>query len=471
MLDRVSAWSLRRRLALIASFALVSSIAFGGVAMYWAAGIEDDQMLDARLEQLGATVLSFVENELSSTAFVDPDKLPHLKTRPSAALLYRYQVWSRQGSLLLRSHETTADAPLMPLSSLGFATRSIQGEEYRVFALPSKNRELIVQVAENIAERSSQVGLSTAYYAGFLLIPFAVVSGASWLMLRRSLRAVETMADQLHHRNPLDLTPLRVDDPPLELLPILKSIDTLFDRVGDALSTERRFTSVAAHEMRTPLAGLRAQSQLASSARNDAERQDALDSLRTGVDRTSRLLDQLLDLARVEALPADGNRGIEGVDITSVYQDVMVELGPAAATKQISVGALFESGTLQGHRFGLSVLLRNLLANAIAYSPAGGRVEVHCAPQGGLIALTVDDSGPGIRAADRERAFERFTRLGQTRTQGVGLGLSIVLSAVQLHHARIELLDSPLGGLRVQVLFAPIAGAAQPPHDGQRTPA
>lgn len=455
MLERLSTWSLRRRLALIAAFAMVASIAFGGIAMYWAASIENDQMLDARLEQFGATVLSFVENELGDVSLVDPAKLPRLKTRPSAALLYRYQVWSRQGSLLMRSHEAPEDVPLMALPRLGFATVAIKGEAYRVFSLPSKNREFVVQVAENTDERWGQIGLITAYYMGFLLIPFGMVFGGSWLMLRRSFRSVETMADQLSHRNPLNLASIRVEDPPRELLPILNSIDTLFARVGHALSTERRFTSVAAHEMRTPLAGLRAQSQLASSARNDDELQDALKSLRVGVDRASHLLDQLLDLARVEALPADEAVHLESVNMADVYQHVMLELGIRAAKKQLSVSARFSVEVLQGLPFALSVLLRNLIVNAIIYSPVGARVEVQCAPQGDSIALTIDDAGPGIRPADRERAFERFDRLGRARADGVGLGLSIVLSVVELHRAKIQLLDSPLGGLRVKVLFLP----------------
>jgi signal transduction histidine kinase len=172
------------------------------------------------------------------------------------------------------------------------------------------------------------------------------------------------------------------------------------------------------------------------------------------------MLDQLLDLARIEALPNDGTRRLEQVNISEVYEDVMNDLEPARAKKQISLGALFLVTELHGHEFGLYVLLRNLLANAILYSPMGGRVEVHCAPQGKRISLTVDDAGPGIPAVDRESAFERFNRLGQMQTEGVGLGLSIVLSVVELHGAKIELLDSPLGGLRVQVLFEPVSGAA-----------
>jgi signal transduction histidine kinase len=131
----------------------------------------------------------------------------------------------------------------------------------------------------------------------------------------------------------------------------------------------------------------------------------------------------------------------------------MDELGPRAASKRIAVSARFPVDTIRGHRFALHVLLRNVLANTIAYTPEDGRVEVNSFARDGAVVLTIDDSGPGIRAEDRERAFERFNRLGATQVEGVGLGLSIVHSVVELHRAQLRLLDSPIGGLRVEVVF------------------
>jgi two-component system sensor histidine kinase QseC len=470
MLDRSSRWSLRRRLTLIAGGAMVTSVLVGGVAMYWAAGIESDQMLDARLEQLGAAIAAFAEHEMAEEG-VDiagaeqvetlpaptvgaSAALPHsLTTRTSAALMYQYQVWTRDGRLLMRNHEAPEDAPLAALARFGFTDRVIDGELHRVLALPFKGGDFVVQIAENHGERRATLALVTVYYAVFLLIPFGLVFGVSWLLLRRSFRAVETVAAQLGDRNPLDLSPIAIGDPPAEMVPILNSIDALFARVGQALSAERHFTSLAAHEMRTPLAGLRAQAQLAGSASDAAELREALDALRTGVDRTSHLLDQLLDLARVEALPKDRGPYRGRVSLPDLYRDVMADLEARAAARQITIATRFAAAELHGHRFALSVLLRNLLANAITYSPAGGRVEVQCIRLNDAVELTVDDAGPGIAPADRARAFERFQRLEQPQDHGVGLGLSIALSVAELHGARIELLPSPLGGLRVRVLF------------------
>jgi len=460
----VHAWSLRRRLILIALFTVLSSVALGGAAMYWAASNENEQILDARLEQFGATVLSYAEDELSASTKDAETTLPPLKTRPSAGVIFQYQIWSRQGRLLMRSHEAPSDFALAPLTQLGFTDRIVNGENHRVFALSSTDRSLVVQVAENVHEQWREIVGLTAYYMAYLLIPFSAVCAISWVLLQRVIRAAGAMADALGQRNPLDLTPLRFEDPPQELRPVVQSMNALFARIGRALSTERQFTALAAHELRTPLSGLRAHAQLASLASNEQELQDALESMRIGVDRVSHLIDQLLDLAQIEALSTDGAHLFATVRLADVYESVMADRGLAANGQHHEIQAQFLADSVQGHFGGLAVLMRNLLANALLYTPAGGRVQISCELVGEHTQLTVDDSGPGIPAADRERAFERFIRLEPQRVPGVGLGLGIVLSVVEMHGARIQLADSPLGGLRVMVQFGsppparPVAG-------------
>jgi len=459
----VSVWSLRRRLLWIAAAALLASLLLGGLAMYSAASIEGDQMMDASLEHLGAAVLAFVEEEIEeemAEVAAGMHSLPlNNVTRPSAALLYRFQVWSRHGTLMMRSYEAPADRPLMGLTRLGFDTVRIGGEQYRSFALPTKDHEYVIQVAENVDERWAQTTKLTAYYVAFLLVPLALVFGATLLWLRRSLHAVDSLADQLSQRRALDMKPVEVADPPRELLPILKSIDGLIARVGHALSIERGFTAVAAHEMRTPLAGLRAHAQLATKAQSAEELKWALDSLMIGADRASHLIDQLLDLARVDTMPKDVESLFEPVDLSDVYQEVMQELGPRGEKKHISFSARFPADEVLGHRFAVHVLMRNLIANAITYTPEGGQVEVSAQRQGTAVVLSVDDSGPGIPLKSRERALERFNRLGRTQADGVGLGLAIVHSVSELHRAALSLSDSHLGGLRVQVAFEPATAA------------
>lgn len=463
--DRRSQWSLLIRLAWIATAAVVASLLFGGFAMFWAASIENDHMIDARLEQFGATMQALVAESLTGLQGDAAAPPVPLKTRPTATLLYRYQVWTRDGALLLRSHEAPAAGPMTELAQLGYSSRTIDGEEHRVFSLPSRDGRYVIQVAENLSEAWTQVGLTTAYYAAFLLLPFGLVLLATWYLLRRALHSLNALADGLKSRNPLELTPLSVDEPPRELVPILQALDKLIGGMQRALSIERSFTALAAHEMRTPLAGVRAQAQLLTQEDLPPEPKESALALMKGVDRASHILDQLLDLARVEALAIAGEPEFKQVRITDVYQEVLHDLALRIRRRQVSVTARLGDEQLHCHGFALSVLLRNLLANAILYSPAGGRVELVVIPGEQDVMLAVDDSGQGIPEAERERAFERFNRLGRSQADGVGLGLSIVLMVVELHRARIQLTSSPLGGLRAQVHFprergAPAAGYA-----------
>jgi signal transduction histidine kinase len=462
---RTSNWSLQRHLALIAAGSLAVSVLVGGGAMYWAASVENDQMLDARLEQMGAAVAALAEHRMDQEGLGvhgsdQIDSIPPITTRTSAALLYRYQVWSRNGRLLVRSNEAPAAAPIVALRRFGFTDLVIDGRQHRVFALPVREGEFVVQIAEDLGERWVEIGEITAYYAAFLLIPFGLVVGVSWLLLRRSFRAVDSIAEQLGQRNPRDLMPLDVVDPPREVLPVLESTDILFGRVGRALSVERRFTSMAAHELRTPLAGLQAQAQVAATARDGGELRDALNAMRKGVDRASYLLDQLLALARVDALADEGAVEFAAVNLAAVCDEVMAELRPLADGKRITVTARFTAERVWGHRFALAVLMHNLLVNAVVHGREGGRVEVHSEPLDEAVELTVDDDGPGIPAGDRDRAFDRFHRGKSASAGGAGLGLSIASSVAELHRATIELLDSPLDGLRVRVVFPAASGAA-----------
>ena len=165
------------------------------------------------------------------------------------------------------------------------------------------------------------------------------------------------------------------------------------------------------------------------------------------------MLDQLFDLSRVDNMSKALSSSFQRVRLASIYDEVFFDLGSKAAAKQISITENLPEANIQGIDFAIFLLLRNLVSNAILYTPAGGQVEVSVQRTGPNVILTVDDSGKGIPADVREHAFERFNRLGQQGAEGIGLGLSIVAQIVELHHAKIQLLDSPLGGLRAQVTF------------------
>ena len=245
---------------------------------------------------------------------------------------------------------------------------------------------------------------------------------------------------------------------------MVDSINALFERFRKALSVERDFTVIAAHEMRTPLAGLRAQAQLASTlADSPQELSASLRHLMSGIDQASYLLDQLLDLARIDSLAATGGHALNLVNLEEVYRDVMADLGPAAAQRDLALKTRFEVRELLAEELGLHLLMRNLIVNAIRFTPVGGRIEVGSTRGRHAVVLTVDDSGPGIPANRHAEAFQRFNRLGRVDGHGVGLGLSIVHAVAQAHQAPVRLLESPLGGLRASVRFPTAAPGTSAP--------
>jgi signal transduction histidine kinase len=451
---RMASWSLRRRVAAIAVFVCTAALLAGGSAMHRADQISDRNVLDARLVTLANTVLAFAEHEIEEEGFERGLGDAVRETESSLGARYHYQIWSTAGQLLHRSHKAPMRSPMRPLAERGFGEAMVDGEEVRTYSEAGKNAGMVIQFAERMRDRESAAGITTGYFLAFLAIPLVLIFVSTSWFLNRALRSVDDYASQLRERHALDLTALNAANPPAELKPMVDSINALFGRFRQALSIEREFTAIAAHEMRTPLAGLRAQAQLAVTfAASPQELSSSLRGLMSGIDQASYLLDRLLDLARVDSLAVAGGHALRTVRLEGVYRNVMSELGPAAAERDVTLQARFEVDELLAVELGLHMLMHNLLVNAIRFTPAGGRIEIGSALNTQAVLLTVDDSGPGIPASRHAEAFQRFNRLGRMDPHGVGLGLSIVQAVAQAHHAVVRLLESPLGGLRAEVRF------------------
>ena len=445
---------MRRRLAAIAVFVCTATLMAGGVAMYRADHIADRNVLDARLVTLAHTVLAVAEHEIEEDGFAKGLSDAAQETGDALGKRYHYQIWSLDGRLLHRSHKAPSSAPMRPLVERGFGEAKVNGEDVRTYAEAAPKASLVIQIAERMSDREAAVGITTGYFLAFLAVPLLLIFVSTWWFLNRALRSVEGYASQLRERHALDLTALKAENPPAELKPMVDSINALFGRFRQALSVEREFTAIAAHEMRTPLAGLRAQAQLAAAhAGSPKELSHSLRGLMSGIDHASYLLDRLLDLARIDGLAVTGGHALGTVNLERVYRSVMSELGPAAAERDVTLKTRFEVNELQAVELGLQLLMHNLLVNAIRFTPAGGRIEIASALSRQAVLLTFDDSGPGIPASRHAEAFQRFNRLGRVDSHGVGLGLSIVQAVAHAHHAVVRLLESPLGGLRAEVRF------------------
>lgn len=390
------------------------------------------------------------------------------------------QIWDRQGMRIYRSRAPMSEGERMPeRSTPGFATIDTPAGPYRVFSVLANGQ--IVQVGQPLRVRSelaARLALST-------ILPLAIITPIIallvWIAVRRGLAPLERVANAVKKRSPSQLSPLRASGWPREVEPLVEALNDLLGRLERAIDAQRAFVADAAHELRTPLAALALQAQLAEREATPGARERALADLRGGLARATRVVEQLLALAREE--PGVTSRPFVTVDLALLAREVVGSLAPLAAAKSIDLGMANVDGdvTIEGDRDALETLLANLVDNAIRYTPPGGRVDVaverqgNDAPirytrpggrvdvavqrQGNDALIAVRDSGPGIPADERVRVFERFARGAAPDAPGSGLGLAIVKRIVERHGGTVQLAEGLDGkGLGVVVRF-PAAGS------------
>jgi len=429
----------------------------GGTAMYLVSRHVSDTLFDQRLRDIATTVLTFADHEVSEVR-AGGAEIVHFEGALTIGARYHYQIWSRDGELLLVSVDTVG-IPFVPLDQRGLSTVEIEGTPMRVIVLSSDDGNNLLEVAEPLSARDVGIDPGLGYLAIPLVLSLALLVGVSTLLVRRATWALGESAHQVMERSPNDLRPLAVADPPQELTPIVAAINALFARIENALATERRFTSAAAHELRTPLAAIKIQAQVALLTRNDADRRQALERLMLSIDGAAHMIDQLLTMSRLDGLIALRAQAVR-LQLDAVSAHVIDEMRPLAARRQQSIVEDLAAADIEGLEFGVAVLLRNLIDNAERYGPGGGTIRVSTGMEAGLCFARVEDAGPGIAPEQRQRVFERFYRLpSDSMIEGCGIGLSIVLTVAELHRARIELDRSDLGGLRVTVYFPPAGDA------------
>ncbi|QPF76644.1 two-component sensor histidine kinase [Roseateles sp. DAIF2] len=360
------------------------------------------------------------------------------------------QGWSVDGLQLFAQPR----ARLPQRAVMGFAdVRGDDGKLYRVLSMQAGGQ--VVQVAQELAVRerlASRLAWRTVTPIAIVLPLLLLVVG--WV-ISRSLAPVERVRRQLSERAAEDLSPVGEEGLPVEIRPMVRELNSLLLRMRQAFETQRHFVADAAHELRSPLTALKLQVEgLARAGADEAARGQARTRLAAGVERASHLVEQLLLLARQEA--PEGAQ-LQPLALEPLLRRVLGEQVAAAQARGIDLGLLrADAVQIQGQGEALAVLLRNLLDNAIKYTPEGGKVDVLLLDEGPQARLRIEDSGPGIPAEERERVFDRFYRSGeaQGRATGSGLGLAIVKTIADRHGAGLRLERSEaLGGLRVDLQF------------------
>jgi two-component system sensor histidine kinase TctE len=342
---------------------------------------------------------------------------------------------------------------------------------YTYLAEPQMERSqwIIIEVGETTEKRSQLANkiVASVILPQFIIIPLAVM--LVWFGLSRGLRPLTRLRQTIEAREPDDLSPIATRRVPEELEPLVEAFNEMLERMKRSVSAQQRFVADAAHQMRTPLTGLKTQAQFAIRETDPEALRHALRQIATGVDRAGRLINQLLTLARTEGGEAAQQRH-EPLDLARLIRDVVSDWVPAAIEKDIDLG--FESDSpamIAGNSFLLRELAKNLLDNALRYTPSGGRVTCRVIAGEATVLFEVEDNGVGISEEQAELVFERFYRVDDATTEGSGLGLAIVQEIAMQHDSRASLRPNPLGrGALARVAFAtwhPPLPPLPPPDD------
>lgn len=394
---------------------------------------EIDTLFDAQMVQQAQTLL------VLAGEYDDDDDIAHLEPighKYQQSLIF--QLWDDEGHLLLRS----AHAPQTPLTiQNGFSESSESGKPaWRYYSQWDNHRQLRAIVGEAHVVRENLSG----QIAHGLLLPaltsIPLLGAWIWFVTWGGFRPLNQIAAALKERNAENLEPLRPQTAPNEIRPLVDAVNSLLDRLAHSLEKERRFTADAAHELRMPLAAMVTQAQVAHRSRDSGEREHALAQIEISGQRAARLIEQLLTLARLD--PALATMPSAPVRLDRLAAEVCAELGAAALARNINLelDAPGSSG-IDGYVDLLRALLRNLLDNAVRYTPEGGTIVVSLAAH----QLRIADSGPGIPEAQREVALKRFRRLTEQSTEGSGLGLAIVARIAELHGMALRFADNKPG--------------------------
>jgi two-component system OmpR family sensor kinase len=434
--------SLRKRLLCLLLVAIVLTALIQGVVAYRSARAEADEIFDYHMQQTALALRAGLPvSQLGETGGAQEEE---------QNFDFIVQVWTNDG---LRVFESAARADLPQRAIMGFANVPAHGTTYRVLSMQA--RDHVIQVAQDMATRRHMASAMALRTLLPIMVMAPILMLLVWWSVGHSLRPLRHVRQQLVQRRADTLEEVNETGLPDEVQPLVHDLNLLLHRLRDAFEAQNNFVADAAHELRSPLAALKLQAQAIQRATEPATRALAADRLMAGIDRATHLVEQLLVLARQQALPVLQS---ETVVLADVVRQAIADMASEAHMRHIDLG-LGEAApqAMRGHPEALRILMRNLLDNAIKYTPQAGTVDVEIHLRGEELVLSVEDSGPGIAEHERARVLDRFYRVSDTPSGGSGLGLAIVKSIADMHGARIHLGRSQrLGGLRVELAFDPV---------------
>ena len=422
--------------------ALLSTVALGNfvaaVYGYRSSMLEAEALLDTQLADT-ATLISTLRS--SGTSVVEA---------PSSRLAF--QIWTTNGQLVQRSANSAA-TPIAALEE-GYRDENFEDFRWRVLSHFDERQQRWILVAERIDIRTELADNLILHAVVPIVASLPVIALIVWIVVGNGLSLVKKLAQELRNKRADDLSRLSTSNPPVELAPVVDAINDLLERLNNSVLRERRFSSDAAHELRTPLSAIKV--HVHNLRQEHPESGEALQILDRDLGRLSHLIEQIMLLYRVT--PEHYQANMEVLDLHELAQSVIGDLYADIEKKNQTISLSGTSQSITGDQDSLTILLSNLVLNASKYSPDGASIRVYVDRTELGICLGVEDTGPGIPLAEISRVFDRFYRVGGDRhdssADGCGLGLSIVKHIADLHHANIVLennADAP--GLTVNVIF------------------
>ena len=421
--------SIRRKLLITLIGALLAAGFTTAAATFFSAQTEFNKFLDTHLRETAESLGESVEHALPVK---EPDHLTIVGDAQSYQIVIQVydsatnSLWRREGKQRL----PIPDGP-------GYGLEKLDGKTWRTYSVAAG--PLIITVGQDIAVRTELAAASAFHVLQplCLLLPFIAI--AVWIVVGDGLAPLERTARSVARRSPTSLAPISTKGLPLELAGLVSAINHLLERLHESLAAQQRFASDAAHELRTPLTALKLQVQLAQRAKTPEAQQKCFERLNEGINRATRLVQQLLTLARLD--PDASKRPVTTIRLETLAQSVAEDMAPIAAQKHVTVDAFANPAATEGMEDAVRLMMTNLTDNAIRYTPEGGRIEIRTRSEGDNAVIEICDNGPGIAPEERERIFDRFYRALGTKTSGTGLGLAIVKRIADIHHGAITVDD------------------------------
>jgi two-component system OmpR family sensor kinase len=433
--------SLRIRLLLLLGAEIIVAALLQFFASYEAAMHEANKLFDYHLQQMASA--------LQDSDFQDPGWQRH--ARNDDGFDVAIQIWSDEG---YPAYQSGGSPFPFRQEHPGFSMVTMKDGDWRVYTQKAEGRTIqVAQRMEARRDRASSLALQTVSPT----IPVSLLSLlAIWGVISAAISPLNRIGRELAKRHAGSLAPVSEAGVPKEVSRLTSELNSLLGRLEHALESQQRFVADAAHELRSPLTALKLQVQTLMRARDEQAREQGAQRLLGGIDRASRLVEQLLALARQD--PLLQTAAARPVKLLACLELAAGDVAPFAAAKDIEVqydgGRDMEAPEVPGDAEGWRVLIRNLLDNAVRYTPEHGSVRISLSARDGAGMLAIEDSGPGISEQDRARVFDRFYRIPGTAPGGSGLGLAIVKAIADRHGASVELAEASLGGLAVRVRFA-----------------